>query len=151
MEGNVFTGVRHSVPGESSCDHYPWCIGTWVPPSPLDNRRGDLPPPPPPPPALQTWGPTLPVPCYLHQVVITGDMFKLVQWRTCPPPPPHSTGTDIHWWPLKHVWLERGWYASYWNAVLCCQQSCQWILSFFLGTIDNKLGKKIKINLLCCK
>ena len=52
----------------------------------------------------------------------------------CPPPPTHPTwgsspcprhhlgtythGTDIYWWPGKHVRLASGRYAIYWNVLL---------------------------------
>ena len=69
-EGNIFTGVSHSVYGVSPCDDYPWCIGTWVPPG---YQTWDLPPCPCPPF------------CYRHLMVITGDLFKPVHSRTFPP------------------------------------------------------------------
>ena len=61
-----------------------------------------------------------------HLVAITGDLFKLVHW-TCTGTPTHQycstniwwlpTSTDI-WWPLKHIRLVSGQYASYGNAFL---------------------------------
>ena len=38
------------------------------------------------------------IPCCWHLVAITGELFKLVHLRTCPP-----TGTDILWWPPKRA------------------------------------------------
>ena len=68
-EGNVFTSVcLHLVGGRGSpCDHYPWCIVTWVP---LTPPIADMPP--------DTRHGIYPLPCDWHLVVITGNLFKCV-------------------------------------------------------------------------
>ena len=88
-EGNVFTGVCHSVREGVPCDHYPWCIFTWILP------YLSL-------PVYHTWD--LPLP----QIP---DMRPTPSWYW------HLV-VNIKWWPPKHVQLARGRYASYSNGVL---------------------------------
>ena len=61
----------------------------------------------------------IPPPCYWHLVVITGDLFKIVQVGYHAPPHP-APRNNIWRWPLrlKHVRFPSEWYASYWNAFL---------------------------------
>ena len=88
-------GHRYPLPGH----------GTWLPALPATDIWWS---------SLETWD--LP-PCYWHLVAITGDLFK--HDHLIPP-----TTTDMYWWPVKHVLLESGWYASYWNAFLCVVGMC---------------------------
>ena len=86
--------------------------------APLWERSGGAPPkvrrstlfPASPPRGKVEWDTPL-LPCYLHLVVITGDMFKLVHLRTYPPTPPVMTPSGGHR-------KASGRYASYWNAFL---------------------------------
>ena len=108
----------------------------WVPthcpphschPLPLPLRHGTWVPNPGHPARLHpswhgTWVPNTPS-CLWYLVLITENLFKLVYWRIYP------HGADTWWWPLKHIQLASGWYASYWNAVLSVIRTVSHVLN----------------------
>ena len=93
-EGNIFTGVR-PLGGEVHHMHHrighmvgfstPWTSNLGTYPLPLDIRPSYL-----------------PLPCYWHLVVVTGDLFKLVH-------------PQLYWQDLYYIYYSGG----HWTHIVC--------------------------------
>ena len=92
-EGYVFTGVCHSVHRGVGTSNASWDSsdgrGYPLAPPPWTQCRG--------PPFGWHTHPSVQAPCYWHLVVTTGDLFKLVHFRTYPAPTPGVTSSGGNW------------------------------------------------------